>query len=317
MTREVTHMDAEILPHLATFAAAAERGSFTAAAGLLGLSQAAVSQRVQQLEAVVRTPLFRRAGGRVELTDAGRRLHDFARRILDLSAEARRAVTGETGEVTGELALAASSVPGDHLLPHALAEFRHRYPLVQVRVTVSDTAAALRSVEQALAHLAVVGGPGGSRHLEFRRIAADELILVIPKRHPWWRKKHVSPADLRTQFFIQRERGSGSRQCFENSLAQSGTAASALDVGLELGSTEAIKGAVLEGAGVAVLSRLAVRDEVRAGKLKALRIEGLTLDRDLSVVRDRRRVLTATARLFLALLTSDPRPESPTAAQSS
>ena len=116
------------LPHLETFLAAAERGSFTAAARHLGITQAAVSQRVQQLEAVLRTPLFRRGAGAATLTDAGRRLHAYARRILDLTAEARAAVTGTPNEVKGELLLAASSVPGQHLLPPVLAAFLKHHP---------------------------------------------------------------------------------------------------------------------------------------------------------------------------------------------
>src|SRR6476659_9050196 len=90
------------LPHLDTFAEAAERASFTAAARALGLTQAAVSQRVQALERELGVPLFRRAGGKVELTDAGRKLHEYARRILDLHHEARREVTGKETPVTGE-----------------------------------------------------------------------------------------------------------------------------------------------------------------------------------------------------------------------
>src|SRR5215213_7290703 len=125
------------LPHLETFVEAAERGSFTAAARQLGVSQAAVSQRVQQLESELRTPLFRRAGGGVTLTDAGRRLHDHARRILDLTAAAWADLTGTPPVVGGDLILAASSIPGHHLLPPALAAYRARHPEVQVRMSVS------------------------------------------------------------------------------------------------------------------------------------------------------------------------------------
>jgi DNA-binding transcriptional LysR family regulator len=98
---------------------------------------------------------------------------------------------------------------------------------------------------------------------------------------------------------VQREPGSGTRGCLERSL---GAAASRLNVALELGSSEAVKEAVLEGAGVAVLSRRAIRKEVRAGQLKALRVEGLGLGRDILVVRDLRRALPAPARLFLELV---------------
>ena len=113
-------------------------------------------------------------------------------------------------------------------------------------------------------------------------------------------------ADLLTQPLIQRERGSGSRRCLERSLERLGVAASRLNVVLELGSGEAIKEAVLERVGVAVLSRRTVEREVTAGRLKAVPVEGLTLDRDIYVVRDRRRVLPGPAQLFLAVVKPEP-----------
>src|SRR5262249_38912569 len=160
--------------------------SFTAAARTLGISQAAVSQRIQQLESTLGVALFQRQAGRVSLTDAGRRLHEYARRILDLTAEAWTTVTGKPGDVTGELLIAASPVPGEHLLSPALAEFRTRHPNVQVRVSVSDTEEVLREVEQGEAHLGLVGDQHGRPHLEYRKLTSDELALVVPRNHAWW-----------------------------------------------------------------------------------------------------------------------------------
>src|SRR5687767_8184739 len=114
----------EPLPHLETFAKAAELSSFTAAARVLELTQAAVSQRIHALASSLKVSLFRRQGGRVLLTDAGRRLYSYALRILDLYREARAEVTGRHDPIAGELTLAASSVPGEHLLPQLLLAFR-------------------------------------------------------------------------------------------------------------------------------------------------------------------------------------------------
>src|SRR5215211_765969 len=269
-------MNGKLLPHLETFAEAAERGSFTAAARQLRVSQAAVSQRIQHLETLLNAPLFRRHAGRVTLTDAGRRLHEYARRILDLTAEAREAVTGTHDEVTGELVVAASSVPGQHLLPPTLAAFHERHPAVQVRVSVSDTDAVFRELEEGHAHLGLVGGQGGGSHLEFRRVCCDELVLVVPKGHPWWAKDRVRLREFLGQPLVQRERGSGSRRCLERALERHRVTVSALNVVLELGSNEAVKEAVLQGVGVAVLSRRAVEKEVQAGRLKAVHVDGLT-----------------------------------------
>src|SRR5262245_42019091 len=95
------------LPHLETFTHAAEASSFTAAAKALGLTQAAVSQRIGALEQILKVPLFRRRGGRVLLTEAGRRLHGYAQRILALHREALREVAGREVPLAGELSLAA------------------------------------------------------------------------------------------------------------------------------------------------------------------------------------------------------------------
>src|SRR5262245_42972331 len=102
------------LPHLETFSKAAELSSFTGAAKVLRLTQAAVSQRIHVLEEALQTPLFRRQGGRVQLTEAGQKLYEYAQRILDMHRQARRELTGHDNAVPGDLWLAASSIPGEH-----------------------------------------------------------------------------------------------------------------------------------------------------------------------------------------------------------
>src|SRR5262245_35182829 len=203
------------LPHLETFAKAAELSCFTAAARALRLTQAAVSQRVQALEQALGVPLFRRQGGRVLLTEVGQRLYPYAERILLLHEEARQAVTGKKAPVAGDLSLAASSIPGEHLLPAMLAGFRRRYPHVRVRVTVSDSSAVLNQVEHGQAHLGLVGRKDSNPHLEFRSFACDELVLVVPAKHPLGRRRRISVEELCQQPLILREVGSGSRWCLE------------------------------------------------------------------------------------------------------
>src|SRR5271165_186526 len=112
------------LPHLGTFARAAELGSFTAAAVELGVSQAAVSQRIAALERQLKVSLFQRRAGKVYLTELGSHLYDYAQQILLLQHEAREALSGLHQPVSGDLPLAASSVPGECLLPALLSAFR-------------------------------------------------------------------------------------------------------------------------------------------------------------------------------------------------
>ncbi len=295
------------LPHLATFAKAAELSCFTAAARALGLTQPAVSQRIRALEHEVGVALFRRQKGRVLLTDAGRRLYPYVQRILQMHDEARQTVTGRPAVVGGELTLAASSVPGEHLLPPLLQGFRRRYPHVRIRVTVTDSREVFRQVEQGQANLGMVGGKSDSPHLEFRAFACDEMVLVVPADHAWRKRKRVTLAELCRQPLVLREAGSGSRWCLEQALARTSRTPADLKIALEFGSNEAIKEAVLHGLGCAVLSTHAVAKELQAGVLHALQVTGLPLQREIHVIWDRRRVLPAPARLFLDML--EPCPE--------
>jgi len=294
------------LPYLETFSKAAELSSFTGAAKALRLTQASVSQRVQALEKTLGTPLFKRQGGRVLLTEAGQKLYGYAQRIFDLLREARREFTGHDAPVAGELSLAASSIPGEHLLPSLLSLFGQKHPHIRVRATVSDSMGVMTQVERGEVSLGLVGRKTDNPRLEFRYLASDKMVLVVPPAHALSTRKKVSVKQLPRHPLILREVGSGLRHCFEKSLDKVGLSLADLRVALELGSNEAIKEAVLRGVGIAILSTYAVQKELRAGQLHALGVSDLHCDRDMYVVLDRRRVLPFSARLFLIFLETHP-----------
>jgi DNA-binding transcriptional LysR family regulator len=298
----------EQLPHLETFSKAAELSSFTGAAKALRLSQAAVSERVQALERTLGKSLFQRRGGRVQLTEAGQKLYGYAQRILDLHREARCELTGQATPVGAELSLAASSIPGEHLLPALLSEFGQQHPHIRVRATVSDSMGVLDQVTRGKASLGLVGRKTDDPQLEFRHLARDRMVLVVPPGHALSRRKKVSVQQLSGHALVLREVGSGLRHCFEKSLERAGQSLADFRVALELGSNEAIKEAVRRGVGVAVLSTFAVQKEIQSGQLHGLKVTDLHCDRDLFLVWDRRRVLPLPARVFLQFLDTHPIP---------
>jgi len=291
-----------LLPHLETFCQVAELGSFTATAEQAGLTQAAISQRIHALEQSLRVSVFDRSSGGIFLTEAGRQLYGYAQQILGLHREARQAITGQVYPLSGELLLAASSVPGDFLLPGALSIFRRHHPRIQVRAMVLDSVEVTEQVERGRAHLGLVGRKTDNSHLDFRPFATDELLLVVPPGHRWQRRKRVSLDELGTEPLIVREPGSGSRFCFEQALAEAGGSLDDLTVTLELGSNEAIKESVMAGSGVAILSDLVLQQELVGRRLHAVRIRDLTLQRTLFAVIHLRRAVPAPARLFLNFL---------------
>ena len=159
-------------------------GSFTATASALGITQAAVSQRIAHLGRGFASRSFAPGAGRISLTEAGRRLYEYGRKILDTHAEARRALGGLHPPVSGELSLAASSVPGECLLPALLSAFQQGFPRVRVRATVSDSGSVLKDIEKGRATLGLVGQQVESPHLDFRPIGSDCLVLIIPQGTP-------------------------------------------------------------------------------------------------------------------------------------
>jgi DNA-binding transcriptional LysR family regulator len=294
------------LPHLSTFARAAEQGSFTAAASALGITQAAVSQRIAMLEGELRVSLFDRRAGRIALTEAGQRLYRFARQILDLHKEARRDLGDFHPPVSGDLPIAASSVPGECFLPALLSAFHAKHPQVHVRATVSDSGSVIKDVEKGRAALGLIGQKAEKPVLETRSIGRDSLVLLVPSGHPWSTRRIVSLDALAQEPLIVRESGSGSRRTLEKSLERAGSSLADLNLSLELGSNAAIKDAVKRGLGVAFLSRFCVKGELDSKELRAVTVRGLCLTRDFYLVYHRRRPLSQAASVFLHFVESHP-----------
>jgi DNA-binding transcriptional LysR family regulator len=270
------------------------------------LTQAAVSQRIQALEKALGRSLFRRHGGRVMLTEAGQKLYVIAQRILELHREARQEVGGQPLPLTGALGIAASSIPGEHLLPSILSVFGQQHPHIHVRATIGDSAGVIAQVERGEVSLGLVGRKAEKPHLEYRFLARDRMVLAVPAGHALARRKKVSLEQLAAHALILREAGSGMRHCFEKSLEKAGRSLADFRIVLELGSNEAIKEAVLRGVGLAVLSTYAVQKELKAGQLHGLALGDLHCERDMFVVHDRRRVLPLPARVFLSFLETTP-----------
>lgn len=292
------------LPFLRTFAVAAELTNFSAAARQLGMTQSAVSQQMHALERELQAPLFERHGGRVQLTDAGRTLYEYADRIGQLHGEARARVAKKQPRASGELVLAASSIPGEYVLPKLLAAFRKKHPDISVRVTIADSDAVLSLVAKGNVHLGFTGKRPSDSQFASEPFAEDELVLVIPSRHPWASKQRINWDQAASSPLIVRERGSGARFVLEQAIAHSQSTPREPNVTIELGSNEAIKEAVRRGLGLAVLSIHSVQKERKSGRLHIVHIQGLDLKRRLYLVRDRRRVLSLPERLLLDFLRS-------------
>jgi DNA-binding transcriptional LysR family regulator len=277
----------------------AELKSFSQAAELLSLRQPTVSAHVQELEDASGGKLLYRIHGRVSLTPLGELLAERAKTLLAFKRDMRAAVEQFHGTLSGELWVGGSNIPGEYLLPPKLGAFTKKYPGVKPILRIRDSAGIAEDVLDGKVELGFVGSKGKDPRLHFKKLWRDEMVLAVPKQHPWSRRKFVEVTDLRSEKFISREHGSGTLESFGQLLSKGGRALDELlDVSMELGSTEAVKEALRSGFGISILSRISIRHELAEGSLVEVPVRGLSMERDFYEVCHRTRPLHPIAQAF-------------------
>lgn len=247
--------------------------SFTKAAEELHMTQPAVTFQVRQLEEQFNTRLFDRTHNRISLTDAGKRVFEYAERIFHLYSEMDNSVRELTGDISGVLILGASTTIAEYMLPELLGDFKSRHPEVTIRLKVANTDGIVSQVENNDIDLGVVEAPVNNKNLVVEECRTDQLVLIVPPGHELTSEKTVSMIRIAEYPFICREEGSGTREVMIESMQAAGIEPADMRIAMELGSLEAIKGAVESGMGVSILSRATLNKELRLGTLVAIDID--------------------------------------------
>ena len=287
------------LRHLRTFAAVADRGSFSAAAEALGITQPAVSQQIQALEREIGEPLIDRSGRGIRLTERGELVHRHAVRMLALDEEFVRELQAGDGEPAGALVVGSSTGLGEQVLPLLLGGFRREHPRVAVILRVEATATVIRRVADRELELGVVGAELPHRSLVYEPFLRDRIVLAVPPGHRF-AGRTVSLEELCAEPLIVMQQGAGVRTVIEEELRRAGVRPRDLRVEMELGLQESAKAAVEAGYGVSFVSRLAVRRELELGTLATAEVAGVDPVRDFSTVRAAGRPPGRLAESFLA-----------------
>jgi DNA-binding transcriptional LysR family regulator len=205
----------------------------------------------------------------------------------------------------GALAVAASPVPGEAVLPALLPRFRAAHPDTTVRLAIGDAWAQVERLLRREVELALIGSPFRDERCLAEIVARDEFALIAPGDHPLARNGAVTAARLAQEPLVLREEGSGARAAVESAFARVGIAPERISVAAELGSTEAVKAAVAAGLGVGFVSVCALVAGGPAGALRALPMVDFAPARDLLLVSERGRPLSTLATAFRAFLLSD------------
>lgn len=286
------------LHHLKVFLAVAEAGSISAGAARLHISQPAVTREIRDLEASLTLRLFDRQARGVALTEGGRRLHDYARRIFALEQAAERDLRDFAQLEQGELHLGASATLGAYLLPPLINRFRALHPQIFVGLEVSNTEEVTRQLDEGRISLGFVEGPFAQADYAHRLLARDALLPVVAPQHPLARGERLQAADLQAYPLYMREPGSGARASIEQAYHAHGLEPRA---GMAIGSTEALKRLLGDGQGVAWLSQRVVERELASGELCRLAVADLQIERELHVLWRPGSSLSPAPAAFLAL----------------
>ena len=263
--------------------------SFTKAAEAMHMTQPAVTFQVRQLEEYFNTRLFDRTHNKVNLTQAGERVAEYAERIFDLYTEMENSVRDLTGEISGALTIGASTTIAEYMLPALLGEFKNRYPDINLRLKVSNSEGIVSMVEHNVIDLGVVEAPVSNKNLIVEVCHNDQLVVVTHPEHELAKRGgKVKVGEIVNYPFVSREEGSGTREVITQYLLDEKISPDDMNFCLELGSPEAIKGAVEAGMGITIMSRSIIGKELKLEILAAVQLDP-PLSRPFSFVRQRQK----------------------------
>jgi len=262
--------------------------SFTKAAEALHMTQPAVTFQIRQLEEYFNTRLFDRTHNRITLTNVGEFVYQHAEKIFEEYTELENAVKGMTGDMSGLLVIGASTMIAEYLLPILLGNFKKKYPDARIRLKVSNSDEIVSMVENNIIDLGVVEAPVNNKNLSVTLCRMDQLVAIVPPQHPLAKCHEVTVKKLVEYPYISREEGSGTREVINEYFNKAGVSFDDLNIAMELGSPEAIKGAVTAGLGVSILSRVAIKKDLELKLLKAINLNPL-LERPLSFIHKKQK----------------------------
>ena len=286
------------------FCKVVELKSFSRAGKDVHLSQPTVSSHIRILEEHFGCRLVDRLSKEVVPTRAGKLLYRYARKLVALRDETESALAEFQGRIRGRLVIGGSTIPGAYVLPQIIGGFSRVHSGVSVTMIIGDTEKIIADTVSGELELSVVGAQTGDRNILQEKLIEDDMCLIVPRGHPWAKRRKVSLKMLGSEPFVAREPGSGTLKSIRQSLERAGFDSGRLKVVAEMGSTQAVVQSVKSGLGISILSTIAVAESISAGSLKALRVDGLNLQRAFYLTRHKYRSLSPLSRAFIDFLKS-------------
>jgi len=287
---------------LQVFCRVVEEKSFSKAGKRINLSQPTISSHIKELESYFGCRLIDRLAREALPTRAGELLYDYALKLTALKNETESAMADFQGKMKGFLAVGGSTIPGGYILPAKLAQFTKEFPEIRIALTVGDTEEIIGGIVSGRLEMGIVGARSAVSQLSQERLVEDEMQLIVPANHPWAEIGTIALGMLREVPFITREPGSGTLKSIELCLNRAGGSLHDLNAVLQMGNTVSVIQAIKVGAGVSILSTVAVAEDIDAGRLAAVQLQGVDLKRSFYLTRLKSRSLSPIGQAFIGFL---------------
>ena len=290
------------LRQLELFVAVAETRSFSRGAEMIALTQSTVSQHIAALERETNTRLFDRTSKGIFLTSGGEIFLQHARRVLAERDVLVQAMAGLHGLEKTTLNLGASNIPANYLIPCILPALQHKYPGISLTMRIGDSREVLDELRSGQVELGIVGGHVDDDIFSYEPLLKDKLVMIVGPDHPLKERQSIPQSELLKERFIAREDGSGTYQALQIGFLKAGIDPESFNVIARLGSNEAVRRAISAGLGCAFVSDLSIQNNLRHGELFKIDVEGLSIERQLWLVKLRERTASPAAIAFSELI---------------
>ncbi len=287
------------LNQLKIFYYAAKNGSLSIAAQALFITQPAVTKGIQRLQEHYEIKFVDFVGKKLVLTDAGEVLYQIAEKIFELENQAEESIRDFQQRKRGHIRILSSESFGDYYLPQIIIPFNKAYPLIRVSMSILPTEQVVENTASLNCDLGFISYPIVHKKLVVKEVLQDKLVIITPRHHPLAQKKRLTPKDLAGHPFIMHEKGSAPRKAIEEFIRKSRIS---VKIPLELSSNRAIKRAVEEGIGIALISRKVANEEIRAKRMHAIHLAHPAMKRKFFLVHHKDKYMSESLRLLMDMV---------------
>lgn len=286
------------------FVSVIEHKSFSKASEAIHLSQPTVSSHIKELENHFQCRLLDRLGKTTEPTKAGKILYQYSKKLLNLRDQAESALYDFTGKVKGNLFIGGSTIPSAFIIPELIGPFIKDFPDIDIKLTVGDTMQIINDIKDGILEIGIVGARINDPQIMQKKLIKDEMKLIVPANHKWAKKASVDCSKLFNEKFIAREKGSGTWASILKSMETSAFDSKKLNTQITMGNTMSVIQGILNHLGISILSTMAVKDDIKNGRLAAVSVTGLNLDRYFYLTTAKKRTPSPICSKFIEYTTS-------------